>query len=651
MCGIAGIFDADLAPAEYANRLQAMADAIRHRGPDQDGYLAAPELGAGLASRRLSLVDLEGGRQPIANEDETIHVVLDGEIYNHVELREKLTSRGHRFRTRCDTETIVHLYEDLGVDCLVELEGMFALAVLDRRRGRLLLARDGTGMKRLYVARTARGVVFASEVKAMLASGLLEAKPDWRSIAAYLAVGYLPAPYSGFEGIEKLRAGTWLILTPGGGEHGTFWIPRFGGPPPASEHDAAAEFEALLSASTKSHLAADVEVGALLSGGLDSSLVAAYAAEQSSKQLKTFSIVFPDDPDVDESRYARAMAKHLGSEHHEIEFRAPEMVELLPEVTRSLEEPHARGPSVVRYQVARLAATTVKAVISGEGADELFAGYRWLANPLVDRAEALRSVFPRSVARRLATLSGRDRWRLFFDVLGADQRAGVDVIWLEHLARGRDGIVRPELRASRSELTALLPHPETLASCRDRLERRLALEMVGRLGDGVLLVGDKTSMAHSLEVRMPFLHRPLVDFALRLPADLKIRAGREKYLLSRIASRLPDSPTKSVPARRRGSPIRRNEERTRACVDSSPSSCSNRATWRRSSIERVSSAAFEMRSRAMTGVCRESGRSPFSSAGGTSFSPSKRPWSRACAGVPVLGEELRKQRPHALARA
>jgi asparagine synthase (glutamine-hydrolysing) len=182
----------------------------------------------------------------------------------------------------------------------------------------------------------------------------------------------------------------------------------------------------------------------------------------------------------------------------------------------------------------------VKAVISGEGADELFAGYRWLANPLVDRAEALRSVFPRSVARRLATLSGRDRWRLFFDVLGADQRAGVDVIWLEHLARGRDGIVRPELRASRSELTALLPHPETLASCRDRLERRLALEMVGRLGDGVLLVGDKTSMAHSLEVRMPFLHRPLVDFALRLPADLKIRAGREKYLLSRIASRLPD---------------------------------------------------------------------------------------------------------------
>lgn len=541
MCGIAGMFGVELPAPEYALRLNAMADTLRPRGPDQDGFMVAAELGAGLANRRLSFIDLEGGRQPIANEDESVHVVLDGEIYNHVELRKTLLARGHRFRTRCDTETIVHLYEDLGVDCLAELEGMFALAILDRRRGRILLARDGTGMKRLYVGRTGRGLVFSSEVKALLASGLTVAKPEWNAIAAYLAVGFIPSPYSGFEGIEKLPPGGWIIRSEAAERRGTFWVPRFGGDAPSSERDAEIELERTLRESTRSHVLADVEIGAFLSGGLDSSLVASYAAEQSSKRLKTFSIVFPDDPDVDESLHARMMAEHIGSEHHEIEFRTSEMASLLPEVTRALEEPHARGPSIVRYQIARLAAGEVKAAVSGEGADELFAGYRWLRHPLIDRAETLRGIVPRNLARWLSRRSGRRDWRLFFDVLGAANPQELDVLWLRGLTQSRDEMLRPESRASTSDLAVGLPHAETLASCRNRLERRLALEMVGRLSDGILMVGDKTSLAHSLEVRMPFLHRPLVELALRLPADLKLRNGKEKYLLSRIAGRLPEA--------------------------------------------------------------------------------------------------------------
>ncbi len=347
MCGMAGLFGADLSPEELRATLRRMTDAIRHRGPDQDGVLVVPELAAGLGSRRLSLVDLEGGRQPIANEDGSVHVLLDGEIYNPVALRQSLERRGHRFRTRCDTETIVHLYEDFGIEALSHLEGMFALAILDVPRGKLLLARDGAGMKRLYRTRTSNGFVFGSEIKALLASRLVNAEPDWPAVAAYAAASYVPSPQTGFAGIQKLAAGAWLVVTAKTQEEGTFWLPRFDRGRRRSEAEYAAELSDLLQASVKSHLTADVEVGALLSGGLDSSLVAKLAVG-SGQRLKTFSIVFPDDPDADESRYARLMATELGTEHREIEFRSSDLARLVPEVVRSLEEPFTRGPFVVR---------------------------------------------------------------------------------------------------------------------------------------------------------------------------------------------------------------------------------------------------------------------------------------------------------------
>lgn len=540
MCGIAGLFGVELAPEQYQVALGRMTDSIRHRGPDQDGVLAVPTLGAGLGSRRLSLVDLEGGRQPIANEDGSVHVVLDGEIYNHVELRKSLERRGHRFRTRCDTETIVHLYEDFGIECLNRLEGMFALAILDVPREKLLLARDGAGMKRLYWARTDHGFVFGSEIKALLASGLIDAEPDWSAVAAYSAIGYVPSPRTGFAGIQKLAPGSWLAVTTKTHEEGTFWLPRFTRGPRRSEAEYAAELSDLLDASVKSHLTADVEVGALLSGGLDSSLVTARAVA-CGHSVKTFSIVFPDDPDADESQYARLMAKKLGTDHREIEFRSSDLARLVPTVVRSLEEPFTRGPFVVRYQLAKLVSESVKAAVSGEGADELFAGYSWLRNPWFDAAETLRVVTPRPIARALVNLSGRDRWRQVWQVLGARTSADVAVLWLRQLGGAPNDFLKPEFCDADAVLTATLPHVETLASCRDPLARRLALEFVGRMGDGVLFACDKTTMAHSVEMRMPFLHRPLVEFALALPSSLKVRDGRVKYLLGQVAASLPET--------------------------------------------------------------------------------------------------------------
>ena len=382
MCGIAGIFDSKLAEEERLRALARMGEAIRHRGPDEDGSFDCPGLGAALTCRRLSIVDVADGQQPMSNEDGTVQVVFNGEIYNHPALRQDLEKRGHRFRTRCDTEVIAHLYEDLGVECLDKLHGMFALAILDVEARKLVLARDGAGMKYLYWAATPSGFVFGSEVKALLASGLVEAQPDWTGLANFLTSDYIPAPRSGFAGIEKLPAGGWLVVGPGQIRRGRFWRLRFRHDlPRRSDREYAEELEHLLEAALRSHLAADVPVGAFVSGGWDSSLTATLAARQLGTRLKTFSITFPNDPDVDEGRFSRQVAERLGTEHHEVEFDVAAVPDQLPKVTRALEEPFIRSPASLQYQLAEMTAREVKTAISGEGADELFAGYAWLCHP------------------------------------------------------------------------------------------------------------------------------------------------------------------------------------------------------------------------------------------------------------------------------
>ena len=322
MCGIAGFFNSRFSAEEAPRILDRMNDSLIHRGPDEAGTLVVPELNAGLASRRLSIVDLATGRQPISNEDGSIHVVLNGEIYNHRERRAELESRGHRFSTHTDTEVIVHLYEEHGDDFLPLLDGMFGLAILDTSRQRLLLARDRCGMKPLYFANGPSGFLFGSEIKALLAAGH-PASPDPAGIDTYLSFGYVPAPLTCFEGVEQLPAGHYLVVEPSGPRQETFWRFAFDhSNPTRDEHEYVEELDALLTAAVKSHLAADVPVGLLVSGGWDSSLVAATAKSLIDAPLKTFSVIFPDAPEADETSYQRTMADHLGSEHHEAEFRA-----------------------------------------------------------------------------------------------------------------------------------------------------------------------------------------------------------------------------------------------------------------------------------------------------------------------------------------
>jgi len=538
MCGIAGIFGCRLPEGEILRILGAMTAAQRHRGPDEQGAAAVEALGAGLACARLSIVDLEHGQQPAANEDRTVFAVLNGEIYNRVELQEELESRGHRFVGRSDTEVLVHLYEELGEEFVERLEGMFGAAVLDARRGRLLVARDGVGIKPLLVAETPHGFLFASEAKALFATGWIAPSPDLDALDTLLAAGYVPAPMSMFRGIRKLRAGEMLAVDAGGVRAKRFWRFRYREPAPRDGEEYSDRLEALLKRSVERHLAADVPVGAFLSGGWDSSLVAAFAARTAGARLQTFSIVFPDDPGMDESRYSRLMARELGTEHHEIEFRTDKFAESFPLLVRALEEPCTTAPGGIMYQLAAFAARQVKSVVSGEGADELFGGYEWAR---LNSPYWLRRVLPAEPLRQASDWVSHPRLRRALRILGAPSDADADLEWRRALIPSeKRKILKPELRREGPDLVPLRLDDETLASCRDSLQRRLGFDFTARLAEGILYITDRVSMAHSLEVRVPFLDKRVVEFALELPSRWKIHRGREKRILAEIARlRLP----------------------------------------------------------------------------------------------------------------
>lgn len=548
MCGIAGFFNSRFNAEEAQQILDRMNDSLVHRGPDEAGTISVPDLGAGLAARRLRIVDLATGRQPISNEDGSIHVVLNGEIYNHRELRADLESRGHRFSTHTDTEVIVHLYEEHGDDFLPLLDGMFGLAVLDTPRRRLLLARDRCGMKPLYYAHSPSGFLFGSEIKAVLAAGH-PAQPDFAAIDTYLSLGYVPAPRTCFEGIVHLPAGQYAVVEPGGVQRETYWRFTFDhSQPRRNDSEYVEELDGLLTAAVKSHLAADVPVGLLLSGGWDSSLIASTSARLAGRPLKTFSVTFPDAPEADETTYQRAMADHLGSEHHEAEFRAREIPELLRTMVRHADAPSIAYPGLVHSKIAGLAAEHVKTVLSGDGSDELFAGYHWLGDFF---GYGLRQVVPKNLMRPLAERITHHRWGRSARVLTApdDQTADNELSRI-FTQREKQALIGSE----GSDLPDLSPRnldAETLASCNSRLERLLARCLTRDLADGLLADNDRTSMASSLEVRMPFLDNAVVDFARRLPADMKRRGTQEKYILQPLVQQLP-----STIANRKKQPMR-----------------------------------------------------------------------------------------------
>lgn len=539
MCGIAGLFLQGAGTEDTVARIRRMTESLAHRGPDDEGCWFSAAMDAALGFRRLSLIDLETGNQPLLNEDGSVAVVCNGEIYNYLELRNELERAGHRFRTKSDCEVIVHLYEDLGVDCLPRLHGMFALAIADTRRRRVLLARDAAGMKHLYVTRRGGALAFASEARALFAAGCAEAAPDWDGLASALAFGIIASPETAFEGVERLQPGHYLIRDSKGWTEDAFWRPLFRCQPSnGSLEERARELETRLRSAVKTHLAADVPVGAFISGGVDSSLVAVFAAQLSPRPLKTFSIVFPDAPHTDESRFSRIVAAHIGSEHEEVEFRARDFPAVLPAAARAQEEPVVASPASLMFALSRLAGRSVKIVIGGEGSDELFAGYPWLKSNWL---YPFRRMLPRPVARKLSEQIHEPRLGRFMRLAAAPDTAAADGEWLRHCCFDAVRLLlHPDVPLARLIERATLRAPApVLESCDDALQRRLSLELTRRLADAILLNADKTSMAHSLEVRMPFLDRGLLEFALALPSRYKLRFRQEKLILQRLSRHVP----------------------------------------------------------------------------------------------------------------
>lgn len=538
MCGIGGIFHGEASGDDLSQILDRLAGAMVHRGPDDSGSVVDGPLAAGLTCRRLSLIGVHDGHQPIDSEDGMLSLVANCEIYNHRQLGRRLEASGHRFKTSTDAEVILHLYEDEGVDGFSALNGMFAMVILDRRHKRLVMARDRSGMKQLYHTSIGRTFLFASEAKALFATGLVDAEPDWDAIDTFLAVGFVPAPRSCFKNIHKLEAGTYLVVDGQRARRGEFWHLRYQPDTPArNDYDYAQTLGELLRAAVASHLDAESPVGVFLSGGWDSSLVASMAAAEVGAGLPTFSIVMPEYPQYDEGGYARTMAAHIRSDHHEVEFRSSDIPALLHEAVWFREEPFT-GPAILEFQLAEMASRHVKAVLAGQGSDELFGGYPWLQR---DQAWYRgRRFVPSALANGLGDRVTRGRCRLPLRVLGSPDDVAADIEFFRKLnPREKDLVIRPGLRVAHPDIGPYRPHPGTLLTCRDHIQRRMSIDFTRRLTDGILVTNDRMAMAHGLEVRLPFLDGPIIEFASSLPTSLKVRDGQEKYVLSLLTGRLP----------------------------------------------------------------------------------------------------------------
>jgi asparagine synthase (glutamine-hydrolysing) len=550
MCGIAGVLYADHDRPVDPAILKAMADRIAHRGPDAEGYWAEP--GLGLAHRRLSIIDLDGGDQPIGNEDGSVQVVFNGEIYNYQELRRDLLARGHRLRTRSDTEVLVHLYEDHGERLVERLRGMFAFALWDRARRRLLLARDRLGIKPLYVSRGADALAFASEPKALLAHPGVGREVDAEALEDYLAFGFVPGPRSIFRGIEKLPPGHVLAFGPGlSGAPRRYW--RLGLAPEegTTADDWSEAVRAKFEEAVRLHLIADVPVGAFLSGGIDSGAVVAAASGASADPLRTFSIGFREAA-FSELPHARELAERVGARHEE-QVVTPDAASLLDELARYYDEPFADPSAIPTFLVARLAARSVKVALSGDGGDEAFGGYARYAHDLWEAA--LRRRLPGALRARalgpLARAWPKADWlprplraKTLLTNLTLDE-AGAYANTLQLCrAPGRRQLIagRVAERLNGHDPSGIIRAHHATAPAGDALGGMIAADVATLLPDDFLVKVDRASMAHGLEVRPPLLDHELLELAARIPSRWKVRDGEGKWIFKRACrGLLPDS--------------------------------------------------------------------------------------------------------------
>lgn len=543
MCGICGVvrIGGPPEPAVAPDVLNRMTDAMTHRGPDDRGVVCSP--GVALGARRLSVVDLDGGHQPFDDGTGRVWAAQNGEIYNHAALRADLVRSGCRLRSRCDTEVIPHLYNRHGLDFPRHLRGMFGIGVWDAERRRAVVVRDRLGIKPMYWAQAGDRVLFASELKALLASGLVAGDLDHEAIAAYLELGFVPGPRTPLAGVRKLQPGHMLVVDPDGVRVQRWWehpLPDPGPTAPGVGHYAEGLL-AELDESVRLRLMADVPLGAMLSGGLDSAVVVGLMAKHASGPVRTFSVGFTEDAEGNELAAARESAAHFGAEHHELELSMTTGTVPLEELVWHLDEPVADLSALGFLALSELAAKHVTVALSGQGADELLGGYRkhraaalvgryrrlpGVVRALGDRLAPLAPARAQRAARTLVAEDAAERLITMSGALGAGDRS----LFRGPLADVAHGAAR---RAAAEHLTGLTDDPLPAAL---HLDARLGLV------DDMLHYFDRTSMAHSLEVRVPFLDHRVVEYCATIPPEFKVHGGVTKHVLREAARGLVPSP-------------------------------------------------------------------------------------------------------------
>ncbi|HXI31409.1 MAG TPA: asparagine synthase (glutamine-hydrolyzing) [Vicinamibacterales bacterium] len=543
MCGIAGFVESSataspFTPDERHGLVHRMCDVIRHRGPDDEGVWV--DDGVALGMRRLSIIDLSTGHQPIHNEDRTVWIVFNGEIYNFPELRRELEAAGHRFYTSTDTEAIVHAYEQWGTQAIRRLRGMFGLAIWDTRSKSLLVARDRAGIKPIYYAETGGRLYFGSELKSLLEAPDLPRDLDLDALDHYLSFLYTPRDGSIFKSVRKLPPGHLMTWRDGRLTIEQYWQLSANETFRGSEAEAVAQLRGVLTDAVRGHLLSDVPLGAFLSGGIDSSLVVGLMSEVSGARVKTFSIGF-DEPAFDELEHARTVARHFGTDHHEFVVK-PDAIGILDRLVWHFDEPFADSSAIPTWYVSEMARRHVTVVLSGDGGDELFGGYdRYVPHP---RVVAFDRYSPRAL-RRVAAIAaarlphgargknflrhvGRDEQGRYLDAIrffGSDEKPALLTSDVRRELHGPD----PETRLARHfERFAQLPWPSQM----------MRFDAETYLPEDVLTKVDRMSMAHSIESRVPLLDNEVIDFAATLPASLKIKHGRRKHVLKEVAATL-----------------------------------------------------------------------------------------------------------------
>lgn len=549
MCGICGKLMLDPEAHVRQSLLKGMADAIRHRGPDDEGFYISGQIGLGF--RRLSIIDLSGGHQPLSNEDGTVWIVFNGEIYNYRILRQELISKGHIFKTKSDTEVIVHLYEEYGTECVQKLRGMFAFALWDGIGKTLFLARDRVGIKPLYYYLNRHFLSFGSEIKAIISDPAVEREVDPAMIDRFLTYFYVPGKQTPLRNLFKLEPGHALVVRDGRCKTWRYWDLEFTS---ETNHHSSRELEhqlvELLDETVQLHMISDVPIGFLLSGGIDSTAMLSFAARKTDEPISTYTIGFSSDDVVDERPFARLAAKRFGAKHYEMSISPEEFATFLPNYVWHMEEPVCQPPAVALYYVSKLASQHVKVLISGEGGDEAFAGYENYRNLFwFEQIKSILGPLRRPVGWGMSLLGQMFRSRVLAKY-GPRMNVGFEQYYLSRTSSPFGFFTRESANLYSAEMAHNVDNGHSVSVTQQYLARAADYSLINKmlyvdtntwLPDELLIKADKMTMANSVELRVPLLDHKVLEFAARLPRNQKVRGWTMKYLLKKaLRGHVPD---------------------------------------------------------------------------------------------------------------